>query len=315
MDRSRTRACVLIVAALLLSGAAARVPLPIREARWLAADDVERELTVQPGECLANPAGERERRSVAAGRAAFRSPLLLGGQAARAGLSCASCHRNGRGNPHFHFPGISGPPGTADVTSSLMSKRRGDGSFNPKPIPDLASEASTLKVSRNPANGELRRFIHGLIVEEFDGPEPPEAVLQGVTDYVRALSPSACAGSSEPIRLSGMLAEVDAAVGAARQAFAAGDPATARVMLAAARSTLGRIDERFQLAGVEPSRQMLRDADSELLRLQRQQSAQPPAFGRWDAGWPARKRQLLKAEARSLFSPAVLRRALAGGSP
>ncbi|MGF7473737.1 hypothetical protein WFJ45_23635, partial [Salmonella enterica subsp. enterica serovar Minnesota] len=69
------------------------------------------------------------------GRAAFNSPLLLGGQAARAGLSCASCHRNGRGNPDFHFPGISGAPGTADVTASLLSSHRGDGQFNPKPIP------------------------------------------------------------------------------------------------------------------------------------------------------------------------------------
>ncbi|MFL6729987.1 MAG: hypothetical protein ACJ8EZ_08675, partial [Sphingomicrobium sp.] len=88
--------------------AADRAQLPIREARWLQSPDLVADLTTQPPECLAWPADTAQRSSVAVGRALFRSPLLLGGQAARAGLSCASCHRNGRSNPHFHFPGISG---------------------------------------------------------------------------------------------------------------------------------------------------------------------------------------------------------------
>ncbi|HEY6662298.1 MAG TPA: hypothetical protein VIZ66_05180, partial [Sphingomicrobium sp.] len=189
MDRGQGQARLLAVAALLLGVAADRPQLPIREARWLQSPDLVADLTTLPPECLAWPGNAAQRRSVAIGRTLFRSPLLLGGQAARAGLSCASCHRNGRANPHFHFPGISGDPGTADVTASIMSEHRGDGMFNPKPIPDLGGDPSRLKVKSTP---KLRGFVHGLITQEFDGPEPSPAALDSVVAYVRALGPAAC---------------------------------------------------------------------------------------------------------------------------
>ena len=159
MDRRQARARFLIAALLpvLLAAAVAAPDLPIKESRWLAPDGLFEGLTRQPTECFKPPKTASERRSAAIGRAAFRAPLLLGGQAARVGLSCSSCHRNGRGNSEFTFPAISGHPGTADVTSSLMSKRRGDGAFNPKAIPDLAGVPSKLKISRDPARKELRR--------------------------------------------------------------------------------------------------------------------------------------------------------------
>ena len=310
MDRSRALPRVLIAAALLLCAAADQPRLPIRESRWLQSSDIVRDLTSLPAECLAWPADKGQRRAVAVGRILFRSPLLLGGQAARAGLSCASCHRNGRSNPHFHFPGISGEPGTADVTASLMSKKRGDGTFNPRPIPDLAGDPSKLKVSREPSRDDLRRFIRGLIVEEFDGPEPSAAALDSVTQYVRAMSGEACPRRAEAaITLLAALADVDSAVLLAAQAYASGDAATGRALLAAARSTLGSIDERFQLAGLEDARRQLRVADSELFRLQ---SAGNADLSRWNRIWPMRKRALLSAEHRSLFNPAVLRRFAAG---
>src|SRR5215208_6984829 len=185
MDHGQARPRLLIPAALLLlCGAADQPQLPIREARWLKSPDMVSDLTTLPPECIAWPADRKRRRSVAVGRALFRSPLLLGGQAARAGLSCASCHRNGRTNPHFHFPGISGDPGTADVTASLMSEHRGDGVFNPKPIPDLGGDPAKFKVPRDPRRDDLERFVHGLITEEFDGPEPSPAALESVVAYV-----------------------------------------------------------------------------------------------------------------------------------
>src|SRR3954469_25387931 len=165
MDRGQRQACLLISAAALLIGAAVSRHLPIREARWLQSPDVVSDLTQQPAECLAWPKDPHVRREVAMGRALFRSPLLLGGQAARVGLSCASCHRNGRTNPHFHFPGVSGDPGTADVTASIMSEHRGDGIFNPKPIPDLGGNPVKLKVKGTP---KLREFTHGLITQEIE---------------------------------------------------------------------------------------------------------------------------------------------------
>ena len=307
MDRREAQPRFLILAVLpLLLCAADQARLPIREARWLQSPDIVRDLTSLPQECVAWPAG-KDRRTVAVGRALFRSPLMLGGQAARAGLSCASCHRNGRANPHFHFPGVSGDPGTADVTASLMSEHRGDGIFNPKPIPDLAGDPGKLKVKGTP---KLRPFIHGLITQEFDGPEPSPAALDSVVAYVRALSPGACRGPKiVPIALASKLADVDAAFGLAARAYAGGDPATGRELLAAARSTLGAIDERFQLAGLEGARDQLRAADAELFLLQQAGTTGP--WKTWRRDWPTRKRMLRSAERRSLFNPGVLRRLLA----
>jgi hypothetical protein len=307
MDRSRAQARFLAAAGLLLLGGAA-VParLPIREARWLTSPDVVADLTTQPGECLSRAAARQQ--SVAVGRALFRSPLLLGGQAARAGLSCASCHRNGRTNPHFHFPGISGDPGTADVTASIMSEHRGDGIFNPKPIPDLGGDPAKLTRKGTP---QLPAFVHGLITQEFDGPEPSPAALQAVVDYVSALTPAACPGGDQPISLKVKLGEVDSAVALAKRAYANGDPVTGRALLAAARSTLGAIDERFQVAGLEQSRGELRGADSILFGLQSAGKA-----GRWSAwarDWPAHRHALEAAEPRSLYNPKVLRALISRG--
>jgi len=306
MDRGRAPARFLAAAGLLLlGGAAAPSQLPIREARWLKSPNLVADLTALPGECLAWPKGKAERREVAVGRALFRSPLLLGGQAARAGLSCSSCHRNGRSNPHFHFPGVSGDPGTADVTASIMSEHRGDGIFNPKPIPDLGGDPAKLKVKGTP---RLPDFVHGLITQEFDGPEPSPGVLKSVVAYVSALRPAACPASGPPISLDSKLSEVDSAVKLAEQAYAVGDPGTGRSLLASARSTLGAIDERFQVAGLEEDRAKLAAASAVLFQLEEQGRAGP--WKQWRDDWPGHKHALRSAAAKSLFNPAVLRKLL-----
>jgi hypothetical protein len=304
MDRRRALARPLTAAALaLFLAAAADSPLPLREARWLAPDRLYAGLTRQPAECFALPSNPAKRRSAAIGRLAFRTPLLLGGQAARAGLSCASCHRNGRGNPDFLFPGLSGVAGTADVTSSLMSKHRGDGNVNPKPIPDLAGPPARRIVSRDPEGRKLERFIHGLVVEEFDGPEPAPAVLDGLAAYVRAIRPEACRARDSAVTLRARLDEAESAVLLSRDA----DPETRNLLLAAARSTLGAIDERFRLPGLGSSRTILREADSELRTIR----AGGGDVEAWLRLWPERKRRLRSEERRSLFAPSVLRRRLA----
>jgi hypothetical protein len=303
MDRRRKPARGLIAAAALLAGSAAAAPsLPIPEARWLSPDALVEGLTREPAECLREPKGVAARRSVAVGRAAFRTPLLLGGQAARAGLSCASCHRNGRGNPDFLFPGLSGAPGTADVTTSVMSRSRGDATINPVPIPDLAGPPGALKVSRDGKSGALERFIRALIVDEFDGPEPAPAVLEGLADYVRAMAPKPCRRREQPLRLEGRLSEVEAAVGLAASA----DGATRRLLLGAARTSLGAVHARFQRPGLERSRGVLREADRELEALR----AGGGDLAAWRSRWPTRKRRLLRDEPRSMFNPRRVRQAL-----
>jgi hypothetical protein len=309
MDRAQRRTRLLIAGlALLLVGSAEAAQVPIRDARWLQTRDLATDLTHQPEECLALPSDPAKRQSVEIGRIAFRAPLLLGGQAARAGMSCSTCHRNGRTNPDFHFPGLSGAPGTADVTSSIMSEHRGDGIFNPVTIPDLGGDPAKLKQKGTP---HLRTFIHGLITQEFDGHEPPPRVLDGLTAYVNQISPAACKGrTSSPVALDAMLADVDTAVRLAEEMLATGDEPTAIVMLRAARSSLGSIDERFRVPGDEASRQLLQDSDAELRGIELADKPTPAMFKAWRKDWPDRKRQLRSAEPRSLYSEAVLRQFL-----
>jgi hypothetical protein len=306
MDQGRPLAGVLIGAALLLA-ADAPAQLPIRDVRWLAAGVPVERVNLLPAECFRAPADPKERRSAEIGRIVFRAPLLLGGQAARVGLGCSSCHRNGRNNPDFHFPGISGAPGTADVTASLLSSHRGDGKFNPKPIPDLAGDPSKRIVSRDPAKPDLERFIHGLITQEFDGPEPPATVLRGVAAYVRSIDAQHCDGGDTQLDAGSLIADVDSAL---RLARSEPDPATARVLIAAARSNLGRLDERFQLPGLEGDRALLTEADGELLGLQESLGtrAEPGRWRDWDYCWPARKRRIEADAQRSLFSDALLKK-------
>lgn len=312
MDRRRRRARTLTVLA-LVSGAASALAAdagrPLRAQAWVApgADPVG-VFASQPTECLRTAPDPATVRAVEVGRAAFRTPVLLGGQAARAGLSCESCHRAGRGNPDFLFPGASGKPGTADVTLSLFSSRRGNGVHDPRPIPDLSGPREKLKV----ASPDLPRFIRGLIVEEFDGHEPPPAVLQGLADYVRALDPAACpAQAREPVTPDRLLADARRAVRAAEASLAAGDRATTVLMIAAARARLFLIDERYTGLRAEIAR--LRAADADLAAAQDAvRNGRPGALrrlARWRAASPALAAALAARQRASLFDPARLRKA------
>lgn len=282
---------------------------PIRAMGWIArgADPV-RALGVTPTECLRLPRDPAAALSVEVGRAAFRTPVVLGGQAARAGISCESCHRQGWGNPDFQFPGVSGPPGTADVTSSLFSTHRGNGVDDPRPIPDLAGPKAALKVDQAPAAAKLEPFIHGLIVEEFDGPEPTPAVLAGLAAYVRALSPAACpARPREPVDVALLVADARRALRAAQATSAEGDRPTAVILVAAARARLGLIDERFADPALAPERRALRAADGRLAAIQADLRRGAPDVRPALAAWLAESRALEAGLARrapaSLFDP------------
>lgn len=324
MDQRRAFTALAIALVLALAAGIAGVGAwaaslsspPLREMRWidpgLPRAEVVRAMTTEPAECLVMPsdavAQEKIAAKIAIGRAVFRSPLLLGGQAARAGVSCDSCHRAGRGNPHFVFPGVSGAPGTADVTSSLFSSKRGDGIFNPRPIPDLAADPAT--IDRNPAQPELRRFIHGQIVEEFDGLEPPAAVLDGIAAYVAALG-GQCGGDVARTAMAEAGA-AKAAVQAAQQLLAVRDQPAAHLLLAAARSALGRLDERY--AGVPGIDRRLAARDGELRQVQALAAAEPAsamaALDRWTARFDKDSRVLRAAQDRSLYSALMIEAAI-----
>lgn len=316
MDQRRTFTAfvVTLVSALAvgIAGAASLSSPPLREMRWIDADlpraEVVRALTIEPAECLMTPVDAEQQAQIAIGRAVFRSPLLLGGQAARAGVSCASCHRAGRGNPHFVFPGVSGAPGTADVTSSLFSSKRGDGVFNPRPIPDLVAGPAT--VDRNPAKPDLSRFIHGQIVEELDGLEPPAAILDGLAAYVGALG-GQC-GSDVTRSAMAEAGEAKAAVQAARQLLAVPDQPAAHLLIAAARSALGRLDERY--ASVSGIDRRLAERDGELRQVQASATTDPASaigeLDRWKRRFDKDTEAMVAAQDRSFYSARMLEAAL-----
>jgi hypothetical protein len=311
VDRGRTFAALLIALA-GLTGAAA--DSPVHEARWLAPGKTLAALTRQPAECVKWPANPDQRRSVGIGRIAFRTPNLLGGQAARARLSCASCHRNGRSNPDFLFPGLSGAPGTADVTSSLMSKTRGDGMFNPKPIPDLAGSPSLFKISRDPATETLERFITGLIVDEFDGHAPPPAVLAGLAAYVRALAPDRCSKeAASRVTMASLMTLALEASDIALLEYQRGDRATTQLMLSGARVFIGQIDERYGGTALARDRKITRDSDQALYNIARAvdagSSEVPHLIDNWQQQSSIDSVVLSVDEKRSLFSLARLSRA------
>jgi hypothetical protein len=202
---------------------------------------------------------------VQAGQALFNTPTLLGGQAAKAGLSCASCHINGRDNAHFLMNGVSEGPGTADVSHSFFSAARGNGRFDPVPIPDLAKPG---KVSRDSATKKLEPFIRTLIVEEFAGLEPSPAMLEALAAYVRSIQ--SCPGGNNnlvPRRLENQMVLTQAALEGAVEMADRGDMPASQILIAAARHQLGLISERYAGDGLQGERAALLKASRELQRL------------------------------------------------
>jgi hypothetical protein len=315
MDYRRQTQSFLSLALFCSALAASAADTGLRAARWLPADRQEHALSYAPAECLSPGKDKTTANKIAIGRAAFRTPLLLGGQAARAGLSCDSCHRNGRGNPDFLFPGLSGAPGTADVTSSLMSSHRGDGIFNPTPIPDLSGPVASQKISRDVASQKLEQFIRGLIVEEFDGPEPSALTLDSLAMYIRHLTPEACKTPTEKkIQLDTYLSDARHAMQAALYSYDAGDAVTSRLMIASARTALGFVHERYSEKTLFQQRQALQQADLELAAIQhaidKNDNDISLRITTWLIKMPRWETTLKKKENLSLFSASVLPDAL-----
>ncbi len=243
-----------------------------------------------------------------AGEALFHTPTLLGGQAAKAGLSCASCHENGRDNPAFQFPNVSGEPGTADVTSSFFSSYRGNAVFDPVKIPDLTVPG---KVSRAADSQELEKFIRDLIVEEFNGQEPTPAVLAALAHYVRSLA-AAPANNRVALTVESQLAAVDQAVLAAKEAHQKDDLKLSHLLLASARHRLGLIHERYVGKKLTKERDALVSTSRQLGRLQDTKSSGDfnQALRQWENGYRNTRKLVADKQHLSLYDPEILKAAL-----
>jgi len=169
------------------SESAANIPTP-EITKWIQSDDdLIAALSEEPRECLPSTPDTQS----VLGRLAFRSPFLLGGQAARRGLTCQACHGQGQVNTHFFVVGLSDAPGTADVTSFHFSDVLGDEVFNPVPIPSLSDNVQGVDYA--PETKALEAFVKRLITKEFTGPEPTPQVEAALLSYLRALDDTHCA--------------------------------------------------------------------------------------------------------------------------
>lgn len=241
MDRARrilNRTLIAAIATVLAACSSAPVDIGPQEADWFAPGaDIARALATEPQRCV-TPGPNQIRR----GELLFNSPFLLGGQAAKAGISCASCHENGRANPDFFFAGLSDNPGTADTTHGFFGPARDDGIFNPVAIPDLALPDGHQLVDRDDT-AALSDFLERQIVEEFEGERPEADIIAALSAYLRALDQRACEdGASalpetwrEPLSMA-----IDAVIAAENST---GD--TQIAYRRAARHFLRRIHDRF----------------------------------------------------------------------
>jgi hypothetical protein len=286
----------------LAAATTAATPVLLRAQAWTQSSSrMAHTLTHAPRECVQRlgPAAE-------AGRALFRSPGLLGGPAARVGLSCNACHANGRVNAAFLLPELTNRPGAADVTSEWASQVRGDGVMNPRPIPDLAGVGAKRAYGGH-ADPSLAHFVHSVIEEEFQGQRPAPQAFDDLIAYLRALGP-ACA-REVPIRLGDAADDVRRAVAAAGDA----DAPTASALLLAAQDEIGRLVERLPPAAFAAERVALETLARELgaMRYSADVAAalQSGALG-WNARFDAVIAKIAPRQRDTYFNEATLAAAL-----
>lgn len=293
-----------ILAAFVLAATLGSASPHLLRAQIWSGDDraLAHNLTHAPRECVGVLSPQAE-----AGRALFRSPGLLGGPAARVGLSCNACHSNGRVNATFLLPELTNRAGAADVTSEWASKVRGDGVMNPRPIPDLVGVGSRQTHGQH-SDPSLEHFVHSVIEEEFQGPPPSPQSFDDLIYYLRALDPQRC-GADVRITLADAANDVRRAVNAAQSANAP----TASMLLLAAQDAVGRVVERLpearfagQRAGLET---LSRDLGAMRYSTDVRAALQTGAAG-WSARFDAVVAQIAPRERRTYFNEAVLRTAL-----
>ena len=317
----RSRAAAIFAATLLGAAAASQAyAQALTELKWLApgADPVA-QVTRAPAECLLPGADQDEAYKIEVGRVAFRTPELLGGQAARVGLSCDACHINGRNNTTFHIDGVSGLPGTVDVSTAVFSKVRGDGIFNPRPIPSLVGTAFEAAYGHEAKVTSLDEFVHGVAVEEFQGDEPDPKLFAALMAYVRSLDPVACPNAQEQaITLKSSISDIDRGAAALDATLDKGDKGVGRMLVLGLRSMLGRLNERYAHARLDKASLQIVAASRGLEILwdggRGDLKSRHKALADWRKGLDHLAADLAPLESKSLFNPAVVTRVVGAGT-
>jgi hypothetical protein len=282
---------------------------PLRAMQWLKADGgapgMAAALSYDPGICLDKLASDQAK----LGALLFGNPAVLGGQAAKARLTCASCHIDGADNPFFHFPGASGAAGTADVSNSFFSAAGANDAFDPVRIPNLAQPG---KISRRDPKA-LETFLQTLIVKEFEGSAPSEETITALSVYIRSLVPCAQTGSvRQGNNLEVDMAHVTLAQKAAMTALTQGDYDSERLYIAAARDRLGLIHERYAPLAIAAHAKAVEKASAALGEIQNftDPSRRARAYQLWEKRFQSMGPKLIRAQQRSYYNKAVLQAAL-----
>ncbi len=118
------------------------------------------------------------------GDLAFNSSSILGDPARRAGISCATCHVNGAGNPKLYIPGMSTRPGTFDTTGPLFNLKAHNHARDPVRIPSLRGARFLAPYGNDGRIASLREFVRNVVVNEFAGAEPSPAILDALVAYI-----------------------------------------------------------------------------------------------------------------------------------
>src|SRR6202790_2077042 len=139
----------------------------------------------QPREIFrSESSGGRKSYLVNLGDVAFTSPLILGGPARRAGISCNTCHINGTTNPRLYIPGLSTQSGNFDTTGHLFNPKADNGVLDPLTIPSLRGAHLLAPYGHDGRTLSLPDFVRNVIVNEFAGAEPSPEVLDAIVAYI-----------------------------------------------------------------------------------------------------------------------------------
>ena len=150
-----------------------------------AGTELGEEAFEQPREVFrSESSGGRKSYLINLGDIAFSSPLILGGAARRAGISCNTCHINGTTNPRLYIPGLSTQAGTFDTTGHLFNPKSDNGVLDPLSIPSLRGAHLLAPYGHDGRTVSLHDFVHDVIVNEFAGAEPSPEVLEAIVAYI-----------------------------------------------------------------------------------------------------------------------------------
>lgn len=218
-----------------------------------------------------DPISEEDRQTyhVELGRVAFRNSLLLGGFAAREGLTCATCHPGGQRNDAFFISGLSAEAGTIDTTTSVFSKVLGDNRFNPVAIPSLIDVAKTAPYGQKENFSTLDDFVRHVIVDEFAGEQPSAVIFEALLAYLNALD-SDLSKPSEPLRVRHSMDDLKRSLDVLEETVKRDDKQLIFFIVHGMRQDLGRVAERYRGPDCLAIRTDLSEA-SEILRLFRVQ--------------------------------------------